>query len=313
MPLSIFGFRALWSPYFFAFTVLLVIGYFLLFAKKHGRFKNSRPLQSKEAVLFLISMALLYIIKGSPVDLMAHIMFSFHMVQMAFLYLVIPPLFILGIPNWAWKNVIEIPFINKIFKLFTRPLIALVMFNGLFSIYHIPMVMDFVKMNFFLHALYTVVLFVFALFLWWPLVNTLPGQYQLHGLKKVGYILADGVLLTPACGLIIFAPDAMYATYTDGEMWLKAMELCVPGAALSGLSGMNITGPELFTNMGAQEDQQLGGVLMKIIQEIVLATILARVFFEWYKKEQEQEGTVDAINAQVMNEDSAMPDPRPAE
>jgi len=280
----------------------LIAGYFFLTIKKRHQFKDSEPLKVKQAVAFLISMILLYIIKGSPVDLMAHIMFSFHMVQMAFLYLVIPPIFIAGIPNWVWTRVIELPYVNGIFRFFTRPLVALVMFNGLFSIYHIPMVMDYVKMNMVLHAIYTIVLLVFAIFLWWPLVNTLPGQYQLHGLKKIGYILADGVLLTPACGLIIFAPEAMYATYTDGEMWMKAMELCVPGATLSGL---NISGPELFTNMPAREDQQLGGVLMKIIQEIVLATILARVFFEWYKKEQ---GDVDLIDERVVNHD-----PHPAE
>ncbi|VEF48529.1 cytochrome c oxidase subunit [Bacillus freudenreichii] len=297
MPLSIFGFRALWSPYFMAFILILIAGYFFLTIKKRHQFIESEPLKRGQAVLFLIGMLLLYVIKGSPVDLMAHIMFTYHMVQMAFLYLVIPPLLILGIPNWVWTHIIEMPFFNGLFRFFTRPLIALVMFNGLFSIYHIPMVMDFVKMNIFLHAFYTVVLFVFAIFLWWPLVNKLPGQYQLHGLKKIGYILGDGVLLTPACGLIIFAPEAMYATYTDGEMWMKAMALCVPGATLEGL---NISGPELFTNMPAQEDQQLGGVLMKIIQEIVLATILARVFFEWYKKESRE---IDPIDESLVQQD----------
>ncbi len=302
MPLSIFGFRALWSPYFLIFIFILVAAYFYLTVKKRHLFKESEPLKKSQAVLFLISMLLLYITKGSPVDLIAHIMFTFHMVQMAFLYLVIPPLLISGVPNWVWKHLIESPSMNRIFRFFTKPLIALVMFNGLFSIYHIPMVMDYVKMNIFLHALYTVVLFIFALFLWWPLVNKLPGQYQLHGLKKIGYILGDGVLLTPACALIIFAPEAMYATYFDGEMWMKAMELCVPGATLAGL---NISGPELFTNMPAREDQQLGGVLMKIIQEIVLATILSKVFFEWYKKESTE---VDPVDESLMQHD-----PRPAD
>ena len=88
------------------------------------------------------------------------------------------------------------------------------------------------------------------------MVNNLLGNINLHGLKKSGFILGDGILLTPACGLIIFAPVAMYTTYTDGEMWMKAMALCVPGSTLSGLS---ISGPELFTNMAAREDQQLGG------------------------------------------------------
>jgi len=301
MPLSIFGFRALWSPYFILFIVLLTVGYFYLTVKQRHKFKDSEPLKKSQAILFVLSMVLLYATKGSPIDLLAHIMFTFHMVQMAFLYLVIPPIFIASIPNWVWENIIELPFIKKVFKFFTKPLIALVLFNGLFSVYHIPIIMDAVKMNILLHAVYTIILFIFAIFLWWPLINKLPGHHQLHGLKKIGYIIGDGVLLTPACGLIIFAPVAMYATYTDGEMWLKAMALCVPGSTLSGLS---ISGPELFTNMPAREDQQLGGVLMKIIQEIVLGYMLIRIFFEWFKKEQED---AEKINEAALGQNGPHP------
>ena len=160
------------------------------------------------------------------------------------------------------------------------------------------MIMDAVKMNIIGHSTYTVVLFVFSIFLWWPIMNKLPGHHQLHGLKKIGFILGDGILLTPACALIIFAPAAMYTTYTDGEMWMKAMALCVPGSTLSGLS---ISGPELFTNMPAREDQQLGGILMKAIQEVILGVLLALTFFSWYKKEQE-EGEVINENARLQHE-----------
>jgi putative membrane protein len=38
--------------------------------------------------------------------------------------------------------------------------------------------------------------------------------------------------------------------------------------------------------MSPLHDQQLGGVIMKIIQEIVYGIMLGRVFFAWYKKDQ---------------------------
>lgn len=184
MPLSIFGFRALWSPYFMIFVLLLIAAYFYLTVKQRHKFKNSEPLKKGQAIAFLIAMVLLYATKGSPVDLVAHIMFTFHMIQMAFLYLVIPPILIASIPNWVWRHILEYRFIKSTFGFFTKPLIALILFNGIFSIYHIPMIMDAVKMNIVIHALYTVVLFILAIFLWWPLLNKLEGQYQLHGLKK---------------------------------------------------------------------------------------------------------------------------------
>ncbi|MCJ7843258.1 cytochrome c oxidase assembly factor CtaG [Lederbergia sp. NSJ-179] len=287
MPLSIFGFQALWSPYFLAFVLCVIAGYFYITVRQRRNAPDREALKPKQAILFVLSMLLLYVIKGSPVDLMAHIMFTYHMVQMAFLLLVIPPILIVSIPNWIWKQVIEFHGFRPFFRFMTKPLIALIFFNGVFSMYHVPVVLDGVKMNFLLHGGYTILLFILALFLWWPLVNKLQGEHQLHGLKKVGYILGNGFMLLPACGMIIFAPTAMYATYTNGDMWLKAMELCVPSSTLSGLSTSGF-GPELFTNVAPRVDQQLGGVIMKVVQEIVLGYMLVKVFFAWYEKEQKE-------------------------
>ncbi len=62
------------------------------------------------------------------------------------------------------------------------------------------------------------------------------------------------------------------------------MSLCVG----SGFDNLNITGPELFSSMSAVEDQRLGGVVMKILQEVIFAVVLGQVFFEWYRKDQEE-------------------------
>lgn len=296
MPLSIFGFQALWSPYLMGIVVFLTVVYFLTTVTWRKDFKVSEPLKKREAIYFVCAMILLYIIKGSPIDLMAHIMFTYHMVQMAFLLLLIPVFLIKGIPWWLWKVIVEAPVVKQIFKIFTKPVVAIFMFAGMFSIYHLPAVLDFIKLDETLHGSYTFLLFISAFFMYWPLLNTVPGQHEMKGLFKVGYILANAVMITPACALIIFAPDPMYATYSAGEAWLKAMELCVPAETLAGLS---LSGPELFTDMTTIEDQQLGGVLMKIIQEIIFAVILFQVFLKWYKKEQKNP---DQITANALKE-----------
>jgi putative membrane protein len=165
----------------------------------------------------------------------------------------------------------------------TKPLIALIVFNGLFSFYHVPIIFDHVMQTGWLHACYSILLFVVAIFMWWPLLNNLPEHQTLSGIKKVGYIFADGILLTPACALIIFADTPMYATYSDPNVWGQVMSLCVGSANFNSL---NLSGPELFSSMSLIHDQQLGGVLMKIIQEIIYGVILGHVFFEWYRKDQ---------------------------
>ena len=296
MPLSIFGFQALWSPVMIGLVVCIATLYFLITVKWRNDFKVSEPLKKKEATYFLISLLLLYIVKGSPIDLMAHIMFSVHMTQMALLLLLIPPILIKGIPWWIWKVFTELPVIRKIWPFFTKPLFSLIMFSGLFSFYHIPLIFDYIKLNEVLHGSYTFILFLSATFMWWSIVDVVETEKRLHGLKKIGFIIASAVLITPACALIIFSSDAMYATYTNSDVWLKAMELCVPVSTLAGLS---LSGPELFSNMAPLEDQQLGGIVMKIIQEIIYAVFLFSIFFKWFRNEQEN---ADEITQKALDD-----------
>lgn len=280
MPLSIFGFEAMWSPYFFVSLVAVTIVYFWLVNR------SKQPTTTKQKTLFVTAIVLLYICKGSPVDLLGHLMFSAHMTQMAVLYLIVPPLLIKGIPSWMFEAVFRIRMIRSIVAFTTKPLIALFLFNGIFSLYHVPLIFDVVKTNMWLHALMTTAIFIAAMMMWWPLVNDVHGFPRLSGVKKVGYIFADGVLLTPACALIIFADTPLYATYYDPAAWMNALALCVPQSTLASLE---LGGPEMFSSMSLLHDQQLGGVLMKIIQEIVYGVMLFYVFIEWYRKERDEE------------------------
>lgn len=296
MPISIFGFQALWSPIMIGVIVFLTILYFLITVKWRNDFKVSEPLKKKEAAYFLIGIVLLYIVKGSPVDLMAHIMFSFHMVQMALLLLLVPPLLMKGIPWWVWKVVIELPVVRSVFPILTKPLLALIVFSGLFSIYHIPLLFDTIKLDEGLHGTYTFILFISAVFMWWSIIDIEEVTQRLHGLKKIGFIIGSAVLITPACALIIFTGTPLYDTYTNPDVWLKAMELCVPASTLAGLS---LSGPELFSNMSPIDDQQLGGILMKIVQEIIYAAFLMSIFFKWYKNEQDN---ADEITQKALDD-----------
>lgn len=289
MPISIFGFQALWSPYLLAVLLLVTALYFLVAVKFRHKFKVSEPLKKIEVTNFILFIVTFYIIKGSPIDLLGHIMFTMHMTQMAILLLLVPIFLIKGVPWWIWKVIVEAPIIRNIVKVLTKPLVAIILFIGLFSVYHLPSVFDTIKLNEVLHLLYTMVLFTSAVFMYWPLLNEVEGQHKMKNINKLAYIASNAVLITPACALIIFATSPMYGTYSDGEMWLKAMELCVPTSTLSGLT---LSGPELFTNMSLLSDQQVGGVLMKIIQEIIFGIILFRIFRKWWNTERKNQNEI---------------------
>lgn len=293
--ISLFGFRALWSPFFFIFVLSLAILYLSLvigpFAKRFKGRENVKPMQ---VVYFLSALTLLYMIKGSPIDLLGHLNFSIHMTQMALLYLTIPPLLLFGTPKWILHEMLRNRLMTAIVKFFTKPLIALLLFNGMFSFYHFPFIFDSIKTDPFLHASVTILLFISAIFMWCPLITPITEFGKLSGLQKMGYIFADGVLLTPACALIIFAQEPLYATYTDPTVWAQALQLCVP---IQQLNAIDLSQPQMFSFLPPKEDQQLGGVIMKILQEIMYGVILAYSFFQWVKEERENEKheTVNSI------------------
>ena len=282
MPLSIFGFQALWSPYLIGVILFLIAIYFIVTCLWRKDFEVSEPLKIREAIYFLLAMAILYVVKGSPIDLLGHIMFTWHMVQMAVLLLLVPVLLIKGIPWWVWQALFKISIVHRIVYFLTQPVAALILFVSMFSFYHIPSIFDAVKMDETTHGLYTFYLFLAAVLMYWPMMNNIEGQRKMKNIHKLAYIAGNAVLITPACALIIFASAPLYETYSNPDVWMKAMELCVPANTLSGLT---LSGPELFTNLSAVADQQIGGVLMKIIQEIIFGVILFKVFREWWNSE----------------------------
>lgn len=284
--LWIFGFEALWSPVFLLFMLAVLVLYFLIIGPYRSKFPNGEKVSKKQIFYFTTGIILLYFVKGGPIDLLGHIVFSAHMFEMAIMYIAVPPLLLLGLPVWLFQYITSFRFVRIILHIFAKPLIALFLFNGLFSLYHLPLVFDAVKQSQIWHPIVLISLFFTSIMLWWPMLNPLPQYQTLSDIKKIGYIFANGMLLTPACALIIFANEPLFMTYKDPSAWMQAMELCVSTGTLEGL---NITGPDFLHWMPLLHDQQTGGVIMKVIQEIVYGIIIGYVFFNWARKERKKD------------------------
>src|SRR5699024_9940755 len=102
LELQIFAFRAFWSLCFMMFVVGLGVLYYLITGLYRHKFGGQDRPSVKQQSFFYIGLLLLYIVKGAPIDLMAHIMLTAHMIQMAIFYFVFPILIIYGLPSWIW-------------------------------------------------------------------------------------------------------------------------------------------------------------------------------------------------------------------
>lgn len=275
-----FGFRALWSPGFIIITIAIAGIYFWAIGPGRTRFPGAEPVPLRKKIFFILGLFFFYIGYGGPLYLIGHLMFSAHMFQMAISLMITPPLLLLGMPSWLLKAVIPRIPLGNIFRPLTKPLPAIIIFNALFSFYHFPIFFDYFLTHKMMHNLYQTILFISAMNMWFALVVPVPEWNQLSELKRIGLIFLDGILLTPACALIIFANSALYSTFSDPNTWALAFSLCLPGQAT--------VPPELleqFMWFPLLEDQRLGGVVMKLIQEFMYITFIGYTFLQWIRKE----------------------------
>lgn len=284
LGLQYFSITALWRPVELVIAIAIVAVYIILTGPKRSMFPDSAPVSFGKKALFIGGVAIYYFAQGGPLNLLGHLMFSAHMTAMTLAYLIAPPLLLLGIPGWLIRPLLAKRGAMKIVRVLTHPLAAVLTFNILFSFYHMPYIHDYVMTNFGVHRLFFTALLIAALMMWWPIIEPVPETSQLGELKKMAFIFANGVLITPACALIIFAENPLFATYNDPQMWATAMGYCLPANSAALLLDQ-FQGPEFFSVFGAREDQQLGGVIMKIMQEITYGAALAYTFFSWYTRE----------------------------
>ncbi len=270
------SFSDLWSPDVMLLTLLFAIAYFLMTGPFHQRFDRATPATTKQKILFVFALILFYAAQGSPISYYGHhYLFSLHMLQQSILYFALPPLVLLAVPEWLWARIFQPKWLKTLLRIMTQPLVAALLFNTLFSFYHIPFIFDAAALNHEWMSVYHVVLLLTAFSMWWPIVSPLSdNQKQLAGLKKLAYIFANGVLITPACALIIFAENPLYATYMQA--------------------------PQLFESLNTFSDQRLGGIIMKLVQELVYGSVLAYVFYNWYKQEKQDDLPMDQQPAPIL-------------
>ncbi|MEX2104924.1 MAG: cytochrome c oxidase assembly protein, partial [Bacilli bacterium] len=188
------GFFELWNPTWIVITCILIAGYLFIVEKSKGSFVEAEVVPFMQKFYFISGLIMLYVAQGTPLSYYGHhYLFSFHMMQMAIMFLIVPPLLLLGTPAWLLRPILGKPAIKKIFGFITNPLIAILLFNGLFSFYHLPSVFDAVMSHPLLHTSYHLILFASAMLMYWLIVCPVPEFNRLSPLLKLAYIFGNVV------------------------------------------------------------------------------------------------------------------------
>ena len=207
---------------------------------------------------------LLLLALSSPLDTLSDLyLFSAHMVQHLLLVLIIPPLWLLGLPVALTRDMLRQPTLNRIERFLSRPMVAAVVGIVTLWLWHFPPLYVAAVRHLSLHIVMHLSLLVAATIVWWPVFGPLPERRlpPLTAALYLGIICAvDGLLGI----LLTFAPP-LYEPYFLPFDTLRLLPLLRDQWGLT---------PEV--------DQQIGGLLMWIPGSLFYLTIIVIMLIRWF-------------------------------
>ncbi len=248
-----------WEPLLLLGLAVQLTAYLLCTVGPLRRFfPSAGPASPLEVQLFCLGWLCLFVALVSPIDTLAGVSLTMHMTQHLLLVLFAPPLMLLGTPEWLFRPIMRLPVVPQIAMTLTRFIPALLIFNVVFIVWHVPANYELTLRDQRFHILEHALFFGTAVLTWWPIFGSLPELPRTHPLSQTVYLFLQSLPATILGALITFSNDVLYPHYlTQPRLW--------------GLSVM--------------DDQQLGGLIMWIPGSLVYFAVLTFVFIRWLNRE----------------------------
>jgi putative membrane protein len=207
----------------------------------------------------LVALALALI---SPLDELAdHYLFTAHMLQHLLLLLVVPILFLYGLPDGAFEALMRIEIIRGIIGKVARPLPAFLISVAALWAWHTPSIYEAALRNEALHAVEHLSFLGSATLFWWPIVRPTTYPWPIPALFQLVYLFGAALSSTLLAALISFATVVLYPTYAQPGPYALLREML-------GISPLM--------------DQQMGGLMMWVAGAGWYVGAAAVIFLQWF-------------------------------
>jgi putative membrane protein len=259
--LQAYPFEDLWHPWVFSWLLLLQVTYLLAVGPWRKAFRWGPPVATKQKFCFSLAIWAVYLSEGTPLHVLSEqYLFSAHMLQHVTLTMIMAPLLILGTPPWMMRAVLQYRPVAFLFKWLTKPAPALLLFNLIYSIWHMPMAYQMALWHHWFHMVQHGILVFTAILTWWPIVSPLEEFPPLIPPLQMVYIFLSGVLQIAVFGLITFSDTPVYDFYGQA--------------------------PRIWPAITPLVDQQISGVIMKVGGMTIFLLAWIIIFFKWAAREE---------------------------
>jgi cytochrome c oxidase assembly factor CtaG len=200
-------------------------------------------------------MAVLWGAIASPIDGFADALLSAHMVQHLLLMSAVPPLVWLGaavvpllrglprpLVRWVLGPVLRARWVRAVERFVTLPVVAWLLFNLTFVLWHVPRAYDFALENEHVHDFEHLCFLGTSLAFWWLVIEPWPGRVDVMRWGVLVYLITADLVNTALSAVLAFCGRPVYGYY--------------------------LTQPNPF-GVSPVEDQMLGAVIMWVIGSVV--------------------------------------------
>jgi putative membrane protein len=222
-----------------------------------------------QRVCFTLGTLLLALALVSPLDIIGDIyLFSAHMTQHLILLLLVPPLWLFGLPPKLLKRLRGNSWFSKGERVLSQPVLAWFIGIATVWVWHLPVLFEATLENEIIHIGEHLLFIASGLIFWWPIiVKPAPTVKALSPLLAIVYLFL-GAVGSSFLGIILtFSPAGIYPEYLH------------PGDLYGVL-------PTIRQNWGisAALDQQVGGILMWVVGTPVYVLGCLAELANWYKQ-----------------------------
>jgi putative membrane protein len=224
---------------------------------------GERPASRRQIACFAGGLFVLWLGSDWPIHNLAEgYLYSVHMVQHMLYSLIAPPLLLMGLPPWMLRWLLRPAWLKAAVGIVTRPIVALVFFNAVVVLTHLPAVVNLTLESHLAHFGAHVLIIASALSLWWPVVGPLPEMPKLSLPASCLYLFAQSIVPTVPASFLTFSGSVIYDYYET-----------VPR-----LGGLSVV-----------EDQRIAALIMKVVGGLYLWAIITVLFFKWYEEDGAEE------------------------
>ena len=255
---------SVWHPHLDVWLAMLALGAGYVAALRYwgpAHATPERPAATRaQKLLFAAGLGVMWLGADWPIhDISEDFLFSIHMTQHTLFSLVAPPLMLLGTPSWVFRRLFRPKPVAAIVRFFTKPFIALILFNGVILVTHWPELVDLSLRYEAVHFVVHLVLVLTSFAMWWPVIGPLPEMGSMSAPAKMLYLFLQSILPTVPASFLTFASTPIYEFYAE-----------VP----------RLWGLDVVT------DQRIAGLIMKLGGGLLLWLAIAILFFRWSAREE---------------------------